>query len=387
MTGPILPGATLGLLGGGQLGRMAAQAAARLGYRVHVLAPDEDPPAGQVAFRHHRAAYDDTDAVAAFAREVDVVGYEFENVPALAAETAARHAPVRPAGSVLAATQDRLAERELLDRLGLPCAAHAAVRSEEDLARAVETVGLPAVLKTARDGYDGHGQRRLDAADEALAAWDALGRVPCLLERRIAFRRELSVVCARGLDGAVALYEPFENEHAHHVLDLTLSPPELDDATRAAAADLARSLFEGLELVGVACVELFDLGGGDLLVNEIAPRPHNSGHLTLDAHVTSQFEQQVRALCGLPLGSPERSVPAAAMANLLGDLWTPGTPDWAAVLARPDARLHLYGKADARPGRKMGHLTVLGPDPASVRRRALEARELLAPTVAASRGD
>lgn len=377
MSAPILPGATVGLLGGGQLGRMAAQAAARLGYRVHVLAPEQDPPAAQVAALHTRAPYDDLDAVAAFARSVDVVGYEFENVPAATAEAAARHAPVRPAGSVLAATQDRLRERALLDRLGLPCAPHAGVHDEASLEAALEQVGLPAVLKTATDGYDGKGQRRLSSPAEARAAWDELQRQPCLLEARVSFVRELSVVMARGLDGELALYDPFENEHVRHVLDLTLSPAELAAPRRAAALELARGLAEGLELVGVACVELFELEDGGLLVNEIAPRPHNSGHVTLDAHVSDQFEQQVRALCGLPLGSTALRAPAAAMANLLGDVWQHGEPDWSAALRHPDVHLHLYGKQAARAGRKMGHLTAVGADLSAARGLALRARAAL----------
>ncbi|MDZ7778787.1 MAG: 5-(carboxyamino)imidazole ribonucleotide synthase [Gemmatimonadota bacterium] len=377
MTHAILPGATLGVLGGGQLGRMFAMAAKRMGYRVAVLAPVDGGPTAQLADDVITAPYDDVDAVERFARSVDVVTFEFENVPAAAAASALRHAPVRPSGNVLAATQNRLAERELLDGLGLPCAPHASVRTAAELTAAEEHVGVPGVLKSASSGYDGKGQRKVDRPGELATAWDALGRPPCLYEAFIPFVAELSVVGARGRDGALALYEPARNEHVNHILDVSVVPCGFDVPVRKRARDLAAAVFEGLELVGVACVEMFLLDDGSLFVNEIAPRPHNSGHLTIEAHATSQFEAQVRAVCGLPLGSPERICGAAAMANLLGDLWNEGSPDWATGLAEKAVRLHLYGKGEARPGRKMGHLTTTAATAAEAEARVRAARSAL----------
>jgi 5-(carboxyamino)imidazole ribonucleotide synthase len=379
MTGALLPGARLGVLGGGQLGRMFALAARRLGYRVGVLAPGSDGPAGQVADLVVDAAYDDLAAVEDFARQVDVLTFEFENVSAAAVEAAARHVPVRPAGSFLHLTQDRAREKEGLRALGLPTAPFAVLREEDDLAAAAKAIGFPAILKTSSWGYDGLGQRRIEDAGGLAAAWEDLDRLPCVLEGLVPFVEELSVVGARGVDGDLALYEPVLNRHERHILDLTLCPAPVAAATLDAAHDIARTILEVHEVVGVLCVELFLLAGGALVVNEIAPRPHNSGHLTIDAHACSQFEQQVRAVCGLPLGSTARRAPAAAMANLLGDLWLDGTPDWSAVFAAPGVALHLYGKTEARRGRKMGHLTVVDQDLAGAERRALAARAALTP--------
>lgn len=378
MNRPILPGAEIGVLGGGQLGRMFTMAAARLGYRVAILAPDDDTPAGQVACREIRAPYEDLDAVRAFARSVSVVTFEFENVPREAGEAAALHAPVRPAGTILATTQDRIREKAALSKLGLPVAAHAVIESEADLADAAALVPGPGVLKTAAWGYDGKGQRKLANGSELAAAWRAMGSPRAVLEAFVPFSSELSVVGARGLDGQVALYEPFGNRHANHVLDVTVCPAPVPPATRAAALEIARTVLEGLDVIGVLCVEMFVLGNGSLVVNELAPRPHNSGHATIDAHATSQFEQQVRAVCGLPLGSVAPLAPAAAMANLLGDVWSRGEPDWTAALAVPGMHLHLYGKSDARPGRKMGHLTTLAADVAAAERSVRAARSALA---------
>jgi 5-(carboxyamino)imidazole ribonucleotide synthase len=374
---PILPGAAVGVLGGGQLGRMFSLAARRMGYRVHVFAPDDDTPAGQLADREVRAPYDDLEAVERFARGVSVVTFEFENVPAATAEAAARHAPVRPAGSLLHTTQDRAREKQALTARGLPVAPYAVIASHEELAAAGAAVGFPAVLKTAGWGYDGKGQRRVEGAAELEAAWRELGQVPCVLERFVAFTNELSVVGARGLDGALALYDPVLNHHERHILDVTLCPAPVAERVREDALELARAVLEGLEVVGVLCVELFLLEDGSLVVNELAPRPHNSGHVTIDAHECCQFEQQVRAVCGLPLGSTALQVPAAAMANLLGDLWSEGEPDWCAALADPGVRLHLYGKSEPRPGRKMGHLTVAGATLEEAERRARTARAAL----------
>jgi len=374
VTPPIQPGAVLGVLGGGQLGRMFTLAARRMGYRVSVFAPEDDTPAGQIAYRETRSPYGDLDAVEAFARGVEVVTFEFENVPSATAAAAARHAPVRPAGALLHLTQDRAREKQGLAALGLPVAPHAIVRSRADLVRAAELVGAPSILKTAAWGYDGHGQRRVEHRSDLDRKWQELNGAPAVLEQLVAFDAEISVVGARGLDGDIALYEPILNRHRNHVLDVSVCPAPIADPVRRDALALARSVFEGLEVVGVLCVELFVLGDGSLVVNELAPRPHNSGHLTIDAHVTSQFEQQVRAVCGLPLGSAERTAPAAAMVNLLGDLWTQGPPDWAAALADPGVRLHLYGKVGPVPGRKMGHVTVTDSTPDAAERRALAAR-------------
>ena len=377
MSAPILPGGTIGVLGGGQLGRMFALAARRLGYHVDVFAPEDDTPAGQIAYREVRAPYDDLDAVEGFARGVEVVTFEFENVPARTVEVASRHAPVRPDGSLLHATQDRVREKTALARSGLPVAPFAVIESTDDLARAATEVGFPAVLKTAAWGYDGKGQQRVDDAAALASAYEALAGGRAVLERWIEFVGELSVVGARGHDGAVALYEPVWNEHRNHILDLTLCPAPVSPRIRAAAEEIARTVLEAFEVVGVLCVELFLLPDDSLLVNEVAPRPHNSGHITIDAHSCSQFEQQVRAVCGLPLGSTARQVRAAAMANLLGESWADGEPDWPRALEDPGVRLHLYGKSAARPGRKMGHLTVADDDIQEARRRALAAREAL----------
>lgn len=376
MSAPILPGATLGVLGGGQLGRMFTMAARRMGYRVTVFAPRDDTPAGQLAFAEVRAPYDDLDAVRRFADSVDVITFEFENIPTATAAAAAERTPVRPSGSLLHATQHRRREKDALVAAGVPVARHAAVDAESDLAAAIEVTGTPAILKTAAWGYDGKGQARIDSPDDAVAAWTGLGGGPCVLEAVIPFDREISVVGARGLDGEVALYEPFRNDHVDHVLDVTRSPADLPPAVRDRATDIARTLLDAWDVVGVICVEMFLLPDGELVVNEVAPRPHNSGHLTIDAHACSQFEQQVRAVCGLPLGATDAVAPAA-MANLLGDLWLSGAgdPDWAGALAVPGVRLHLYGKDEARPGRKMGHLTAVGRTIDEATERVLRARD------------
>jgi 5-(carboxyamino)imidazole ribonucleotide synthase len=372
----IPPGATVGVLGSGQLGRMFAIAARRMGYRVHTLSPDDDTPTGQVADREIKAAYDDLDAVRDFARGVAVVTFEFENVSAAAAEAAVEHAPVRPAGAILQTTQNRLREKGFLRRAGFPVAPFAAVRSEEELARAVAEIGTPAVLKTAGWGYDGKGQAKIATPGEAAAAWALLGTDEAILEAFVDFEREVSVVGARGLDGSFAHFGVLANDHRNHILDVTVAPAPVSPAVERAAVEIARGILEALEVVGVLCVEMFLTREGNLLVNELAPRPHNSGHLTFDACVTSQFEQQLRAICGLPLGGTGLLRPAA-MANLLGDLWQNGEPDWAAACAFPEVKVHLYGKAAPRPGRKMGHLTALADDPEEARRIVLEARKAL----------
>jgi 5-(carboxyamino)imidazole ribonucleotide synthase len=374
----IPPGATVGVLGSGQLGRMFAIAARRMGYRVHTLSPDTDTPTGQVADREIQAAYDDLDAVREFARGVDVVTFEFENVSAAATEAAAAYAPVRPAGAVLHTTQHRLREKTFLAQAGIPVAPFAPVRSLADLEAALATLGTPAVLKTAGWGYDGKGQVKIAAPGEAAAAWRTIGGQEAILEAFVDFDREVSVVAARGLDGAFAHFGVIENRHQRHILDVSIAPAAVPPAVEREAVEIARGILEGLEVVGVLCVEMFLCRDGRLLVNELAPRPHNSGHLTFDACVTSQFEQQLRAICGLTLGSPELLRPAA-MANLLGDLWADGDPDWAAACRYPGVKLHLYGKADARPGRKMGHLTALAATPEAAMAQVVAARAALTP--------
>ncbi|RLS75223.1 MAG: 5-(carboxyamino)imidazole ribonucleotide synthase [Planctomycetota bacterium] len=358
MTRPILPGATLGMLGSGQLGRMFAIAARRLGYRVHVLSPDTNTPTGQVADLEICADYHDLDRVAEFARSVDVVSFEFENVPAETTEICQRYCPVRPAGSVLFTSQNRLREKTFLRDAGLPVTPFVAVRSVEDLTTALQQQGTPAVLKTADWGYDGKGQVVIRSVADAGAAWSTLDVPQAILEKFIDFECELSVVGARGLDGEFVSYGPMGNSHCHHILDISVCPAVIPAAVAAEAIAISRAVLEKLDVVGVMCVEFFLTKSGQLLINETAPRPHNSGHLTIDAHVTCQFEQQVRAICGLPLGSSELRSPSA-MANLLGDVWEGGEPDWVAALKHSNLKLHLYGKQEARAGRKMGHLTVL----------------------------
>jgi 5-(carboxyamino)imidazole ribonucleotide synthase len=360
---PVLPGATVGVLGSGQLGRMFAIAARRMGYRVHTFSPDADTPTGQVADLEVIAPYDDLDAVRRFAAAVSVVTFEFENVPAPTAEAAAEQAPVRPRGEVLHTTQHRIREKTFLSTAGLPLTPFRTILNSDDLQRAVTALGCPSILKTADFGYDGKGQVRVTSPEQAAEAWSSIGNVPAVLEALIKFECEVSVVAARGVDGAYADWGVIENRHHNHILDLSIAPAAVTDAVVREAREITRAVLEELDVVGVLCVEFFVEPGGRLLINELAPRPHNSGHLTFDASVTSQFEQQLRAVCGLPLGSTELLRPAA-MANLLGDIWNSREPNWLAALAHPNVKLHLYGKLAPRPGRKMGHLTALAADPA-----------------------
>ncbi len=376
MMRPIPPGATIGVLGSGQLGRMFTIAARRMGYRVHTYSPDMDTPTGQVADIEVQAAYDDLDRVSEFARNVSVVTFEFENVPAATAEAAERCAPVRPSGGILHTTQQRIREKEFLTKAGLPLTPYREVHSVDELKRALVESGTPAVLKTAAFGYDGKGQFRVQSVEQADEAWKANGEQAAVLEEYIDFERELSVVAARGLNGEFVHYGLMENEHRRHILDVTLAPARIPERVAREAVEIARTVLEKLEVVGVLCTEFFLTRDGRLLINELAPRPHNSGHLTIDACVTSQFEQQLRAVCGLPLGSTRVHRPAA-MANLLGDLWEHGDPDFAAACAFPDVKLHLYGKLEPRPGRKMGHLTALAEDGEAALRAVIAARGAL----------
>ena len=376
---PILPGSTLGVLGSGQLGRMFTIAARRMGYRVHTFSPDSDTPTGQVADLEVEASYDDLGAVRKFARGVSVVTFEFENVPTATAQAAAECTLVRPAGPVLHTTQHRLREKTFLSGNGFPVTPFRAIRSIEDARSAVADLGLPAVLKTSSFGYDGKGQNTIRSLAEAEEVWNKGRGAERIYEAFVDFEREISVVAARGLDGSFAHWGVIENAHANHILDLSISPAGLPPEVARDAIEIARGILEKLDVIGVLCVEFFLTRSGKLLVNELAPRPHNSGHLTIDAHVTSQFEQQLRATCGLPLGSTRQLRPAA-MANLLGDLWSDGEPNWPAACAFPDVKLHLYGKSEPRPGRKMGHLTALADTPAEAARLVGAARDALLPS-------
>jgi 5-(carboxyamino)imidazole ribonucleotide synthase len=349
---PLPPGSRVGILGGGQLGRMLAMAAARLGMRTHVFEPGADPPAGQVADRVTRAGYDDAEALRAFGRSVDIVTYEFENVALAAVDLLLPLAPVRPGRRALEVAQDRLAEKTFLRGLGLATAPFRAVDGPEDLAEALAALGAPAILKTRRFGYDGKGQVRLDAGASAGEAWVAVGERPAVLEGFVDFEREVSVIAARGLDGAVAAFDPGENEHRDGILFRTRVPARLPAALAQDAVLLAGRILTALDYAGVIGVELFVTGRG-LVVNEIAPRVHNSGHWTEAACLIDQFEQHVRAICGWPLGDGARHSDAE-MQNLLGD-------EAAAAPAIAGARVELYGKAEARPGRKMGHFTRIAP--------------------------
>jgi 5-(carboxyamino)imidazole ribonucleotide synthase len=350
----LAPGAVIGILGGGQLGRMTALAAARLGYRCHVYAPEPDGPAAMVTNLVTIAPYDDAAALARFARSVDVVTIEFENLPLEPLAELARATPMRPAPAVLAICQDRVREKAFLARFGVPTARNWTVRDARELARALDEHGGRGVLKTARFGYDGKGQLPVEPGADAAAAWTRLGAEVGVLEAHVDFAAEISVITARAADGAQVSYPPALNEHREHILARTIAPAPLAPELAAAAIALAERIAAALGLVGLLAVEMFVTRDGRLLVNELAPRPHNSGHWTIDACAVSQFEQLVRAVCGLPLGAPAPFA-EAVMDNLLGA----SVDTWPALLAEPGARVHLYGKREMRPGRKLGHVTRL----------------------------
>ena len=376
MSRVIGPGAALGVLGSGQLGRMFAIAARRMGYRVHTFSPEEDSPTGQVADLEVTAPYEDLDALRTFAGGVDVVTFEFENVPIEAVDAIEALAPVRPSGVALHTAQERAREKTFLADRGIPTAPFARAATLDELWDAVARIGTPAVIKTAAFGYDGKGQHKVTTPADIEHIWTAIGHQEAVVEKFISLQAEISVVAARGVTGEVVEYVPFENRHRNHILDVTTVPARIPPAIAVQAAEIVKDILHELQYVGVLCVEFFLSTDGELLVNELAPRPHNSGHLTFDAAMTSQFEQQVRAICGLPLGSPEIPRPAA-MANLLGELWVDGEPNWAAACRFTDVKLHLYGKTDPRPGRKMGHLTAVGRTVEEAQDRVLAARDAL----------
>jgi 5-(carboxyamino)imidazole ribonucleotide synthase len=352
----IEPGSTIGILGGGQLGRMTALAAAQLGYRAHIFCPEPDSPAKLVTAFSTTADYGDRAALAKFAAAVDVVTFEFENVPADTAEILAAVKPVRPGPNALRIAQDRLKEKDFLRSIDVPTANYREVASIEALQRAARDIGPQGVLKTASGGYDGKGQVTIRADTDLATAWRQMNAELCILESFVEFTAEISVIGARGLAGDWATYVPVENQHAQHILDTTIAPARVTPEVAMRAEAIARHIANRLVLVGLLAVEMFVTKTGDVLVNEIAPRPHNSGHWTIDACATSQFEQLVRAICGLPLGSPERHSDAA-MKNLIGT----DREKWRELVAEPTAKLHLYGKTKALPGRKMGHVTRLMP--------------------------
>ena len=354
---PLPPGPTIGILGGGQLGRMSAMAAARLGYRCHVFAPDADSPGMQVSAAHTLAEYDDLEALRRFAGSVDAVTFEFENVPVATLEALEGRVPCRPGIKALSICQDRIAEKRFLAEAGVPVAPWREVTSEQELEAAIAEIGLPAVLKTTRLGYDGRGQAVLRHPGDAAPAFARLAPRPLILEAFVPFAGEISGIAARGMDGTVAVYDAIENQHRHHILDLSFAPARLPEAAAAAAREHVGRVAAALDLVGVVALEMFLLPDGSLLGNEIAPRPHNSGHWTMDACLCGQFEQHIRAVAGLPLGSPKRHADAV-MRNLVGP---EGLAAWPAMVANGDVVAHWYGKSEARPGRKLGHANRLLP--------------------------
>ncbi len=358
MERPLFPGGTIGILGGGQLGRMSALAARRMGYKVRTFDPSASACAAGVADEHITAEWNDTTALQRFASGCGRITLEFENIPPASVEFLAKSVPCHPSANVLAICQNRRREKEFLRASGIPCANFAVVSSLIELQAAVKSIGFPCVLKTADFGYDGKGQVKLPTdATDLKAAWEKIGAPVAVLEAWVPFQMEISVLVARTVDGRTAVYDPAENIHRNHILHLSISPARISESTSKEAKDLAVSIADKINLVGLLAVEMF-VKEGRIIVNELAPRPHNSGHQTFDAHQTSQFEQHIRAVCGLPLGGTKPLAPSA-MVNLLGDLWRGGQePDWTKVLSEPSAKLHLYDKGKAAPGRKMGHITV-----------------------------
>ena len=381
-TTPILPGSTIGCLGGGQLGRMFALAARKMGYRVQTVDPAPDSPTGQISDREFNVPFTDIATLTEFARGVDVVTYEFENIPVEALDALSGIVPLRPGRNVLYTTQNRLREKQFLQGAGFPVAPFRVVQSEADLREAVTALGCPCVLKTADFGYDGKGQQKITYETDLAEVWRRHGLYNGVLEAWVPFAAELSVVVARGLvtgedeEKQAIAFPPTVNDHENHILATSVAPAPLADSILARAQSIGSAIAKELDVVGLLAVEFFLTKRGDLLVNELAPRPHNSGHYSFDACVTSQFEQQLRAVCGLPLGDT-RVLSPVIMRNLLGDLWASGTPDWSGLLALPGLRLHLYGKSEPRTGRKMGHYCVLSPTLDQAREIDAQAQRLL----------
>ncbi len=363
-------------MGGGQLGRMFAIAARRMGYHVHTFSPEKNGPAAQLSDRATAASYADEAAVRKFARTIDVLTFEFENIPAPTIEWASTKRIVRPRGEILLIAQNRLREKEFLSSAGFPVAPFRKIGSLADLTKAAEAIGRPAILKGGAFGYDGKGQQRIDPDTNLEDIWSGCEDEICVLEKVIEFEKEISVIVARAPDGTTAVFPVCENIHRDHILDLTIAPARVDERIAKAAQELACAVALRFELVGVLAVEMFLQKDGALIINELAPRPHNSGHWTIEGCVTSQFEQHVRAVCGLSLGATELVRPTA-MVNLLGDLWAGGEPNWPAAVAEHNVHLHLYGKRQPRPRRKMGHLTAVGETVEAAAASVQRARENL----------
>jgi 5-(carboxyamino)imidazole ribonucleotide synthase len=374
---PALPSIQrLGILGGGQLGRMSAQAAQKLGLKAHIYTPQPDGPASQVADETIVADWIDTDALRRFAESVDVVTWEFENIPLETVQILSQWVPVYPQPHVLEVSQSRWLEKQFLAQHGFPVVPFSLVSQPEQLDTVGKHLDYPVVLKTIHSGYDGKGQECAHNLVALRCAYAAFGNVPCVAERFLPLEREISVIGARDAAGRIELFPPFENSHRNHILDMTIVPARINDAMARQAKEIAARILEALDMRGLLCVEFFIDKTGQLLVNELAPRPHNSGHLTIEAAVSSQFEQHVRAVCGLELKNAS-SLRPSAMVNLLGDLWEQGEPNWDVLIGQPDLFLHLYGKKDAAKGRKMGHITALGRNTFEAGQKAHEAHESL----------
>lgn len=370
------PGGTIGILGGGQLGRMSTQAARSLGYRIWILEQGASSPAGQAADGQVEGSYEDPRALEALTQHCDVVTIEFENIPSVSLEVLEQRLPVRPGRTLLEISQHREREKTFLNRHGFPTTRFAPIHDAAALAQTLEAWKCPAILKTSSFGYDGKGQVRVGEPGEANSAWETIGGQDAILEEVVQFTGEYSAIVARNPSGEVKVFPLFENTHRNHILDYTFSVAAIDQRLEIAGRQLAGNLAEQIGLEGVLCIELFLTEDGRWLVNELAPRPHNSGHGTIEGHVTSQFEQHIRAVTGLPLGDTDRLRPSL-MINLLGDLWRPSPPDWARILRDPAVKLHLYDKGEPRRGRKMGHLTLLGSDREELQKRGNHLRQQL----------
>jgi 5-(carboxyamino)imidazole ribonucleotide synthase len=374
----IFPDATLGMIGGGQLGRMFTIAARSMGYRVIILDPDPHSPAGRIADQHIQADFHDHAALDMLGDSCVAITCEFENLPVASLNRLQRHCPVHPAPEVLAMAQNRLLEKTFLDDHEFPTVAFYPIQTLDELEEAISGLGSPGILKLAAPRYPGHGRHAVTNLEDALEAFREMGEQPCILEERLYVEKRLSVILARSIDGEIAVYPVVENRYRKGILDLSLAPADISTATADGAIELACDLADELEYCGVLATEFFLTGDGELLINTITPRPHNSGHYTVDACVTSQFEQQVRMMCGLPPGDTQL-FSSVVMTNLMGDLWSRGDPDWEPVFHEPQAKLHLYGKLEARPGRKMGHINCLAEDTGSALEIAESIRSRLMP--------